>query len=87
MWMILSKGRKPKKEALMEALAEEDLQILGLAYSYAKYLRWYGIDITKTLETATQNTEALTKAYQKGYYDAMERCNRMREFESDKENE
>ena len=79
--MILSKGRKPKKQALLEALAEEDEQILALSYAHAQYLKMYGIDIEQTLYTATQNAEALSKAYQKGYYDAMERINRMEEFE------
>ena len=71
MWMILCRGRKPKKQALLEALAEEDTQILALAYAHAKYLMMYGVDIEKALYTATENAEVLTKAYQKGYYDAM----------------
>ena len=85
MWMILSKERKPKKEALLEALAKEDVQILGLAYAHAKYLILYGVDIEKTIATATENAEVLTRAYQKGYYDAMKRCDRMREFEAESE--
>ena len=71
--MIFNRGRKPKKAYLLEELAKEDVQTLGLAYACAKILMMHGVDITKTLDTATQNAEALSKAYQKGYYDAMEK--------------
>ena len=68
---ILSKGRKPKRDALLEELAKEDLQVLSLAYVYAKNLQLYGEDVTKAIDTATQNVAILEKAYNKGYYDAM----------------
>lgn len=83
--MILSRGRKPKKQALLEALAEEDVQILALAYAHAQYLKMYGVDIEKSLCTAIENAEAMSKAYQKGYYDAMERISRMERFEAESE--
>ena len=70
---------------MLEALAKEDVQILALAYAHAQYLKMYGVDIEKTLYTATQNAEVITKAYQKGYYDAMERINRMEHFEAESE--
>ena len=73
MLTILSRGRKPKKACLLEALAEEDTQIIALAYAHAQYLKMYGVDIEKTLDTATQNVEVVTRAYQRGYYDAMEK--------------
>lgn len=60
-----------KKEALLEELAKEDLQVLSLAYMYAKNLHMYGEDVTKAIYSATQNTAMLNKAYQRGYYDAM----------------
>ena len=60
-----------KKETLLEELAKEDLQVLSLAYMYAKNLYMYGEDVTKTISTAIQNVAMLDKAYQKGYYDAM----------------
>jgi len=83
--MILSRGRKTKKQALLEALAEEDEQILALAYAHAQYLKMYGVDIEKALYTATENAEAMSKAYQKGYYDAMERISRMERFKAESE--
>ena len=82
--MILSRGREPKKQALLEALAKEDVQILALAYAHAQYLNMYGVDIEKALYTATENAEAMSKAYQKGYYDAMERTSRMKKFEAER---
>ena len=60
-----------KKEALLEELAKEDLQVLSLAYIYAKNLHMYGEDVTKASCSAIQNVAMLDKAYQKGYYDAM----------------
>ena len=85
MLKILSRGRKPQKQALLEALAEEDVSTLALAYAHAQYLIKYGIDIEKALYTATENAEVLTKAYQKGYYDAMERTSRMERFKAESE--
>ena len=70
---ILNKGRKPKKEVLLEELAKEDLQVLSLAYVYAKNLQMYGIDITKAICSATENMEIISRAHQQGYYDAMNR--------------
>lgn len=84
LWMILSRGRQPKKQELLDALAEEDLQTLALAYSHAQYLKWYGVDIEKALETATENADALDKAYRKGYHDAMERADRMRMYDKER---
>jgi len=71
---IPRKGQQTTKDALLELLAQEDTQILGLAYAQAKYMRTYGIDITYAVYTATQNIELISNAYQKGYADAMERC-------------
>ena len=85
--MILSRGREQKKQALLEALAQEDTQILALAYAHAQYLKMYGVDIEKALYTATENAEAMSKAYQKGYYDAMERTSRMEKFKTEREKE
>lgn len=69
--IILNRGRKSKRNALLEELAKEDLQVLALAYTYAKHLLMYGEDITKAISTATQNAAILDKAYRKGYYDAI----------------
>lgn len=71
--MFLNNRRKIEKEALLEELAKEDLQVLSLAYIYAKNLHMYGEDVTKASCSAIQNVAMLDKAYKKGYYDAMQR--------------
>lgn len=69
--MIMNRGRKPRREILLEELAKEDVQVLALAYAHAEYLRVYGVDIEKVYDTATQNVAIMEKAYNKGFYDAM----------------
>ena len=69
--MFLNKGRMTKKEVLLEELAKEDLQILALAYVYAKNTHIYGVDVTKAICSATENLAMLEKAYNEGYCDAM----------------
>ena len=74
LWLEFDKKtKKEKKEILLEELAKENLQVLSLAYVYAKNLQIYGEDVTKAIYTATQNVTILEKAYNKGYYDAMNR--------------
>ena len=85
--ILFSKGRKPKKEVLLEELAKEDLQVLSLAYLYAKNIQMYGVDVTQACCSAIQNVTMLDKAYQKGYYDAMNRINRMEQFDKERANE
>ena len=62
---------KKKKDALLEELGKENLRVVSLAYVYAKNLHMYGEDVTKAICTATQNASMLEKAYQRGYYEAM----------------
>ena len=69
------------KENLLEKLAKEDLQVLVLAYVYAKHLYMYGEDVTKTIQSATENAAMLGKAYRRGYCDAM---NKMKAESEDK---
>ena len=56
---------------MLEELAKEDLQVLSLAYMYAKNLQIYGVDITKAISSATENLAIMDKAYKQGYYDAL----------------
>ncbi len=67
------KTENPKKDILLKELAKEDLQVLSLAYVYAKNLQMYGVDVTKAIATATENAAKLDIAYHKGYCDAMNR--------------
>ena len=38
----------------------------------------YGVDIEQALYTATENAELITRAYQRGYYDAMVRDHQLK---------
>ena len=58
---------------MLEELAKEDLQVLALAYTYAKNLHMFGEDVTKEWATAIQNVSALQKAYTQGYYEALKK--------------
>lgn len=78
--------RKTKREALLGELAKEDLQVLVLAYTYAKNIQMYGEDVTEEWQTATQNASALEKAYNKGYYDALEQISRVKEVDNNDKN-
>lgn len=71
-----------KREALLRELAKEDLQVLALAYTYAKNIQMYGEDVTEKWQTATQKASALEKVYSKGYYDAMEQLSRVKEVDN-----
>ena len=63
---LKEKQQVPKKDTLLEELAKEDLQVLSLAYAYAKNLQI--------------NAAMLEKAYQKGYYDAMNKMSAERAY-------
>ena len=60
-----------EREILLALLSQEETQVLALAYTYAKNLHLFGVDITKTMETATEQCETLNKAYLKGYADGL----------------
>ena len=57
------------KDRLLEDLSTEPEQVIALAHAYAKNLILYGVDITKTWDTALVNAENLERAYKKGYED------------------
>ena len=61
--------KNKKKTAILKLLADEDLQVLSLAYIYAKNLNFYGVDPIKKWETATEQCRALQRAYLKGCSD------------------
>lgn len=71
--IIKDEKGKTKKEILLEELEKEDLSVLSLSYIYAKSLNWYGIDVTKTVNSAVENAAMMEEAYKKGYYDALKR--------------
>ena len=62
-----------QKGTLLKMLAKENDMVLSQAYLYAKSLCEYGVDIAEKWSTATQQAEALERAYRKGRYDEAER--------------
>ena len=61
-----------KKQAILDLLTEENEQILGLAYMYAKNMHLYGTDVSKEWETVIQQSVALNEAYTRGRMDSDE---------------
>lgn len=57
------------KEHLLEELSKFDVGVLSLAYLYAKNEYAYGIDVTTKIMTAVQQSNAINKAYNKGFDD------------------
>lgn len=68
-------GTNTIREKIFEYFKNEPTDILATAYMYAKNIKNYGVDITKALDTATQQHEALHQAYIKGVADANARYN------------
>jgi rubrerythrin len=58
--------------------------VIQTAYLYATNLTLYGENVTEKWLTATQNASALEKAYNSGYYDAMQRLVKSAEWVDDK---
>ena len=67
--------QKYESEQLIDELSKMSPMVIAIAYLHAVNYTLYGEDVTEKWVTATQNTSALQKAYQKGYHDAMERVN------------
>lgn len=66
---------RDKKQILIDSLSKLSTQELQTAYLYAINYVKYGADVTKVWDTAIQNTCALERAYQKGYYDGLKQAN------------
>lgn len=69
---------KTPQNAILDALSQEDDSVLMLAYLYAKNFHLYGLDITKAMETAKEQAEAMSSAYNRGYIDACEKLSTVR---------
>lgn len=66
------KERTPK-EIMLEKLAELPDMVVSASFLYAKNYIDYGCDVTKEWTSAVENHDALSRAYSKGYYDAMKK--------------
>lgn len=67
------------KQTILEELSKMSPTVISTAYMYAINYITYGVDVTEKWENVIQNTIALEKAYRKGYYDGIERVNRVSE--------
>jgi len=65
-----------EKEPFIRKLAEENTQMLALAYAYVRNLSAYGLDVTEEWDTVVKQASALSRARELGYIDAMKAlCN------------
>jgi len=62
-----------KSKQLIDELSKMPPMVIATAYLYAINYVEYGADVTEKWLTAVQQTSVLEKAYQKGYYDALQR--------------
>lgn len=69
-----------RSKQLIDELSKMPPMVIATAYLHAINYTLYGEDVTEKWLTAIQNASALSKAYQKGYYDALQR-----QVETDKE--
>ena len=63
-----------KKQVLLDELLKQPLMVLETAFVYATNYLKYGEDVTKAWTTAIQNSSALERAYNIGYYEGLKRC-------------
>lgn len=62
-----------KTKQLLDELSKMSPMVVATAYVQATNYTAYGEDVTEKWTTAIQNSAALEKAYNKGYYDALQR--------------
>ena len=65
--------REESSKQLLDELSKMPPMVIATAYLHAINYVKYGVDVTEKWLTAVQQTSALEKAYQDGYYDAMQR--------------
>ena len=79
-------SEEEKKQELLKALEQESLSILSLAYYYAKGYELGAENVTIAWENTIRQTDALNRAYQKGFSDCLERIRKAKEDESKEKN-
>ena len=62
-----------ERKQLLDELAKMPPMVIATAYLHAINYTLYGEDVTEKWLTATQQACILEKAYNKGYYDALQR--------------
>lgn len=68
----LPEETKTKHDAILEELANESGTVLSLAYAYAKGYEMCGEDITQRWANVQLQTDALNRAYAKGFKDGVQ---------------
>lgn len=58
-----------EKNIMLNKLSELPDNVLATAYVYATNYAIYGCNVTKQWDTALENQESLSRAYDRGYYD------------------
>lgn len=72
--------QEDNKKQLIDELSKMPPMVIATAYLHAINYTLYGEDVTEKWVTATQNASALEKAYNKGYYDALQKSETITEF-------
>ena len=78
-WNEIFKNTNSDKEVILNLLSTMPIETLQLAYVYAINFNLTGDDVTKTWNTATQQSAIISKAYQRGYYHGLETANKKEE--------
>ena len=76
--------QKYKSKQLIDELSKMPPMVIATAYLHAINYTLYGVDVTEKWITATQQACVLEKAYNSGYYDAMQRLVKSAEWVDDK---
>ncbi len=72
------------KQIMLDSLSKESEIVLATAYSYAKNLTTYGINVTEKWNNVLENTREVQAAYSRGYFDALSEMNNNKNRDSDK---
>lgn len=70
-----SENNLTEKEVMIKRLSELPDEVIATAVVYATDFTKLGADVTQQWNTAQKQHSELSKAYYRGYYDAMKRIN------------
>ena len=68
-----------RSKLLIDELSKMPPMVIATAYLHAISYTRYGVDVTEKWVTAVQNLVALERAYDEGYYDALQRLSESEE--------
>ena len=61
------------KQLMLDELSKESMQVISVAYAYAKNMVALGVDVTEAWTTVSDQQNALEQAYQRGYKQGLDR--------------